>query len=735
MINSNHLENLLNEMTIDEKIGQLLQVTVPFLTGASSEGQVTGPMEEMGLHHHSIRQVGSVLGSVGAKEVKQIQQNYLKESRLAIPLLFMSDVIHGYRTVFPVPLAMGCSWDVDLVKKSAEIAAKEASVSGLHVTFSPMVDLVRDPRWGRVVESTGEDPYLNQLYAKAFVEGYQGEDLQKNPETLAACVKHFAGYGAPEGGRDYNTVDMSDWMQQEYYFPAYRTAIEAGAALVMTSFNIINGIPASANQKLLRDTLRKDWGFEGTVISDWGAVKELIPHGVASDEKDAAKKAITAGVDIEMMSTAYLNSLKDLVIEGVIDEKLIDEAVLRILELKKHLGLFENPFRGANEQKEKELLLSATHREIAKQLAIKSSVLLKNERKTLPLDKSQQIALIGPYAESQDLMGPWSLAGKQKDVVSLAQGMRNISPGMNVNIAKGCNINEPIENGVQEAFDVANTADVIVLALGESEEMSGEAGSRTELTLPNVQLELLQKIKSCGKPIVVVLFNGRPLDLREVEEVADAILEAWFPGTEGGSALADLLFGSANPSGKLTMSFPHSVGQVPIYYNYFQTGRPKEQLPDEDRFASKYLDAPNEPLYCFGYGLSYTTYSYSDLKLSSNTLSINNKLDIEVNVKNTGQTPGEEIVQLYVRDLVGEVVRPVKELKDFKRVHLDPGEEKEISFQLSEEQLRYHHTDLKKQSDTGDFEIYVGSNSSDTLSMSFQLEKNEGGAYENNRNI
>jgi beta-glucosidase len=720
-MNSQKLTSLLKEMTLDEKIAQLLQLATPFFEGSKDEGQITGPLASMKINEETVGNTGSVLGaSGGAKEAISIQKAHLKKNRLGIPLLFMADVIHGYKTIFPVPLAIGCSWDMEKAQQSAEIAAKEAAAAGVHVTFAPMVDLVRDPRWGRVMESTGEDPYLNSEFARAFVRGFQGEDLKNDKNSVAACVKHFAAYGAPEGGRDYNTVNMSERQLRESYLPAYKAALDEGCEMVMTAFNTVDGIPATGNVKLMRDLLRDEWGFDGILISDWGAVKELIPHGVAEDEAEAAYKAIQAGVDIEMMTACYIDHLKELVENGKVDEKLIDEAVMRILTLKDKLGLFENPYRGADEALEQELIMSDAHRSAARELAVKSSVLLKNDR-ILPINKEKKIALIGPFAQSGDILGPWSFLGSKEKAVQIYDGLLAKLDSSLLLTAKGCEIETGSEEQLAEAVKAASEADVIVLALGEASEMSGEAGCRADIRLPEVQLKLAAKMKELGKPIVAVLFNGRPLDLHGIWDEADAILEAWYPGTEGGNAVAEILFGDANPSAKLSMSFPFSVGQVPVYYNHFNTGRPQGAPDAQVRYVSQYLDIPNEPLLPFGYGLSYTSFEYSNAKLSEPTMTVSNPLTVSVEVENTGNLAGEEIVQLYVRDVSGEVVRPMKELKGFKKVALEPGEKVTVEFLITEEMLRYHHADLSFKSDPGKFIAFVGPNSRDNVELAFEL--------------
>ncbi|MEK8127654.1 glycoside hydrolase family 3 N-terminal domain-containing protein [Paenibacillus filicis] len=716
------LIDLLEKLTLEEKIGQLLQLAAPFFEGTGTDGQITGPMASMGITEDIVKHTGSVLGLSGAKETIAAQQAHMNKNRLGIPLLVMADIIHGYKTIFPVPLAIGCSWDMEAAERSAEIAAAEASAAGVHVTFSPMVDLVRDPRWGRVMETTGEDSYLNGQFARAFVRGYQGKDLKQDLTRLAACVKHFAAYGAGEGGRDYNTVDMSERQMREYYLPAYQAALDEGAELVMTAFNTVDGIPAAGNKRLMRDLLRQEWGFQGVVISDWGAVKEMIPHGIAADEAEAACKAMLAGVDIEMMTTCYENHLKELVESGEIEETMIDEAVLRILQLKQKLGLFDNPFRGADVDRERDVVMSAEHRQAAREIAAKSCVLLKNDS-VLPLNREQKVAVIGPFAQNGDILGPWAWLGSKDEAVKLVDGLRSKTDASRILTAEGSGIETVTEEQLEEALRTARQADVIVLALGEHSDMSGEAGCRADIRLPQAQLELTARLKASGKPMVAVLFNGRPLDLHGVYEVADAVLEAWYPGTEGGAAVADLLYGDQSPSGRLTMSFPFAVGQVPVYYNHFNTGRPQGAPDAQVRYVSQYLDIPNEPLYPFGYGLGYTTFGYSGASISSGVMTVDQPLTVTVHITNTGSITGEEVVQLYVRDHAGEVVRPVKELKGFRKIKLQPGETQEVSFQLTEEQLRYHHADLAYTSDAGKFSVFVGANSRDVQELGFRLDK------------
>jgi len=713
------LTDLLTKMTLEEKIAQLLQLTSNLHEGTEDQGQITGPMEEMGLTTDMVRASGSVLGLSGAASIIALQQNYMKNSRLGIPLLFMADVVHGFKTIFPIPLAIGCSWDLELAEKSAEIAARESAVSGIHVTFAPMVDLVRDPRWGRVMETTGEDPYLNSLFARAFVRGYQGSALAEDNERLAACVKHFAAYGAAEGGRDYNTVDMSERQLREYYLPAYKAALDEGCEMVMASFNTVDGIPASGNEKLMRGILRDEWGFDGILISDWASIREMIAHGAAEDDREAAYRAMRAGVDIEMMTPCYVHHLPNLIKSGVIDESLIDEAVMRILQLKNKLGLFENPFRGADPERERELLFCDEHRQAAYDLAVKSSVLLKNNG-VLPLQPDSNVALIGPFADQEDILGWWSCVGAKEDAVKLGTAMKERISGK-LTITAGCNFDSLDAKQLELALDAAREADVIVLALGEQSEMSGEGGSRTDITLPKAQLELVRHLKQLNKPIAAVIFNGRPLDLQGIFDEADAVLEAWFPGSEGGAAIADLLIGHMNPSGRLTMSFPQSVGQIPVYYNAFNTGRPMDPSKTGERYVSKYIDSPNEPLLPFGYGLSYTTFEYGELQLSSSEITADRHLTVRIQVTNTGTRTGVETVQLYIRDMTGEVVRPLRELKGFQQLELQPGESTIAEFTISEDMLRYHHSDLSFTSDPGSFQLFVGPNSRDCLQASFKL--------------
>ena len=711
------LITLIEQMTIKEKINQLLQLAAAFYSDKAEEK--TGPMTQMGLNQSTIDTAGTTLGISGAKEAIRVQKTYMENHRLHIPTLLMADIIHGFRTIFPIPLALGSTWDEQAIEEMAEISAKEAAVSGLHVTFSPMIDLVRDPRWGRVMESTGEDAFLNGKLAAAMIKGYQGTNLTEDTERIAACVKHFAAYGGALGGRDYNTVDMSERQLREQYLPGYQAGLAAGAKLVMTSFNTVDGIPATGNKWLFREILREEFGFNGVVISDWGAIQELIPHGVAKDKKQAAELAIKAGVDIEMMTTCYPEYLEELIDEGTISEELIDEAVLRILQLKNDLGLFENPYRGADEAKEKALVLSRTHREKAKEIARKSIVLLKNEA-ILPFHSQEKVAIVGPGANSQDILGAWSWQGQKQEAVSLVTGAQALET--NLLIGKEVfDYFDPTEQAITEAISLAKKADKVVVALGETDWMSGEAASRSDIRLPEKQLEFFEQLTEVNPNIVVTVYSGRPLDLNGISQ-AKAIVQAWMPGTEGGNALAEILWGYYNPSARLSMSFPETVGQVPVFYNSDSTGRPYDSAPNE-KYVSKYLDVANDPKYPFGFGLSYTQFSYSNLQVEQTWFDAQTPLKISVSVKNEGSVPGEETVQLYIRDLIGEVVRPVKELKDFKKIWLEPNEEKLVRFELTEAMVRYVHSDQKCRSEGGKFTIMVGGNSRDVLIVPAELNE------------
>ena len=700
------LLTIIEKMSPKEKVDQLLQLSADFYTDDAEDR--TGPMETLDINETTIANAGTILGVSGAEKAMGIQKNYIENNPHKIPTMFMADIIHGFRTIFPIPLALGCTWSKEAVEEMASISALESSVSGLHLTFSPMLDLVRDPRWGRVMESTGEDPYLNSEFAKAMVTGYQGDDLKEDMSKVAACVKHFAAYGGAIGGRDYNTVDVSETTLREKYLPSYQAAIDAGAKLVMTAFNTIEGVPASGNKKLFRDVLRDEFNFKGPVISDWAAIKEMINHGVAADEKEAARLAIEAGVDIEMMTTCYDKHLLELIDEDPKYMDLLDEAVLRILELKNDLGLFENPYRGADPVKEKEVILSASHRESARKIAEKSMVLLENNG-VLPLSQETAITLVGPKATTGDLMGAWSWQGKFDEVVTIAKGLS--AKGKNVTVASvESDLFENTAESLEEAKQLAKENEVVVLALGEADWMSGEAASRSDIRLPQSQVDLFNEVRAIAKKVVVVLINGRPLDLTAISE-ADGILEAWFPGTEGGNAVANILFGDVNPSGRLSMSFPENVGQVPVYYNTENTGRPYESAPDE-KYVSKYLDVSNYAKYPFGYGLSFAKVAYKGIALNKEAIdSSDETVEVTVTLHNQSEETTIETVQLYVRDLVGKTARPLKELKGFTQVVLAGNERKEITLSLAVKDLAYVHPDLTWSVDPGEFHIMVGPNS------------------------
>ena len=732
------LIELLRDMSLEEKVNQMSQVTGGFFNG---EIVATGPMADKGFTEDNINLAGSVIGTMGAETLKNIQKNYMEKHPHHIPLLFMLDVINGYKTVFPIPLAQGASFEPELSEQCAAVAAKEASVSGLHVTFAPMTDLVRDARWGRVMESTGEDPYLNSLFCAAMVRGFQGSSLKDN-YTIAACVKHFAGYGAPTAGRDYNTVELSEHTFREFYLPSYQAGIDAGAALVMTSFNTVNGIPATGNKKLMRDILREQMKFDGVLISDWAAIEEIIYHGYCADREEAAVRAVEAGVDIDMMTGIYSENLCQMVRDGKIREELIDEACLRILRLKNNLGLFENPYKDADQKKEKEYILCEEHRNLARKAAKKSFVLLKNEEHILPLDQQKKIAFIGPYVDNRNLLGAWSFIADAKDVMTLQEAVQEQytlensifcqgSPMLGADIClegfgeqqQQSYTKEQEELMLQEAVQAAEEADIVVLAIGEDRLQSGEATSNANIRIPKIQEALLDRVAEVNQNIVVVLFSGRPLDIREINKKAKAILQVWLPGTEGARAIADTLFGKYNPSGKLPMSFPYCVGQVPVHYNEYSTGRPHIEGKDKDRFRSKYLDIPNEPLYPFGYGLSYTTFEVSDIQLNQTWMDTSGQIEAEVIVKNTGNCEGTETLQLYIHDIAASVVRPVRELKDFKKVTLRPGEEKKVVFTITEQQLLFLTENGIYESEAGEFEIFIGKDSLTDNKASFVLKK------------
>lgn len=708
-------DSVLALMTLEEKVGQLVQYSGGWATGAET-GKPTEGSDEL------IRKgkVGSFLNVVSSKLTGKMQKIAVEESRLKIPLIFGLDVIHGYFSTFPIPLAEACTWNPSLIEKSARMQAIEASSAGIHWTFNPMVDIARDPRWGRIMEGSGEDPYLGSLMAAARVRGYQGSDLSAN-NTILACVKHYAGYGGAEGGRDYNTVDMSERNFRDFYLPPYKAAVEAGAGSLMASFNEIGGVPSSASKFLMTQILRNEWKTDAFVVSDWNSIGELIPHGVAKDLKQAAELGINATVDMDMEANAYYTHLANLVREGKVDIKLVDDAVRRVLIAKFKLGLFDDPFKYCNEEREKKTIKSKEIVDATKEVALESIVLLKNEKNILPIDKKlKSIAVVGYLAKStSDPLGGWSALGDSNDVVTIFDGIKNkIGKDVKLNYAEGCKITGDDKSGFNEAINVAKSSDVIIAVVGESRNMSGEASSRATLDLPGVQEDLLKELHKTGKPIVVVLMNGRPLTIPWLQENIPAIVEAWYPGISAGSAVADILFGDVNPSGKLTVTFPRYVGQVPIYYNHKNTGRPYNP---KDHYTSYYMDLENTPLYPFGFGLSYTTFEYSNLTLDKKEIRKNESLKVSVDVKNTGSREGKEVVQLYIRDLVGSVTRPVKELKDFTKISLKPGETKHIEFTITPDKLKFYDINMNYVVEPGDFKVFVGTNSVDVKEADFKF--------------
>ncbi|MDR6514561.1 beta-glucosidase BglX [Chryseobacterium camelliae] len=722
------VESLLAKMTLDEKIGQLnLPSSGDFTTGLAKSSDI-GKKVEQGL-------VGGLFNIKGADKIKAVQKVAVENSRLKIPLIFGMDVIHGYETTFPIPLGLASSWDMNLVQQSARVAAKEAAADGINWTFSPMVDISREPRWGRVSEGSGEDPYLGSEIAKNMVYGYQGKDLA-NGTNILACVKHFALYGAGEAGRDYNTVDMSHVRMYNEYFPPYKAAVDAGVASVMASFNEVDGVPATGNRWLQTEVLRNQWKFKGFVVTDYTGINEMVDHGMG-DLQQVSALALKAGIDMDMVGEGFLTTLKKSLSEGKVTQAEIDMAARRVLEAKYDLGLFDNPYKHGDAKLAAKEVYSMENRNIARNVAAQSMVLMKNDNQVLPLKKSGTVAVIGPLVNnSMNMAGTWSVATKHAISVNLMQGLQaNYGKDVKFLSAKGANIdydaklediyaahgkktdrdNRSKEALLKEAVDIANKADVIVLAIGESAEMSGESSSRTEITIPQSQVDLLNELKKTGKPIAMVLFTGRPLALTNVKDTPDAILNAWFPGSEAGSAIADVLFGKVNPSGKLPMTFPRSLGQVPIYYNAKNTGRPLDQkLVDKceyQRFRSNYMDECNTPLYPFGYGLSYTKFNYSDITVSNANPKGNQSIQASVTVTNSGNYDGAEVVQLYIRDMVGSITRPVKELKGFQKVMLKKGESRKVTFDITPENLKFYNGDLKYDWEPGEFDIMIGTNS------------------------
>ena len=718
------IDALMKKMTLEEKIGQLnLPSSGDITTGQAQSSDIAKKIRE--------GKVGGLFNIKSVAKIKDVQRVAVEESRLKIPLLFGMDVIHGYETVFPIPLGLSCTWDMALIERSAQIAAKEASADGINWTFSPMVDICRDPRWGRIAEGSGEDAYIGSEIAKAMVKGYQGNDLTKN-NTIMSCVKHYALYGAAEAGRDYNTTDMSRQRMYNEYFPPYKAAVDAGVGTVMASFNEIDGVPATANKWLMTDVLRKQWKFNGFVVTDYTGINEMIDHGIG-DLQTVSARALDAGIDMDMVGEGFLTTLQKSLKEKKITVAQIDAACRKILEAKYKLGLFQDPFKYCDEKRAKTEVFTPEHRKEARSIAAQSFVLLRNQNNILPLKKSGTIALIGPLADNKENMpGTWSVAADFSKATSLLAGMKELL-GDKVNIlhARGSNLDEdslfeeragmfgkslrrdkrPAEVILQEALEIANQSDVIVAALGESSEMSGESSSRTNIEIPKLQQDLLKALVKTGKPVVLVLFTGRPLAMKWESENVPAILNVWFAGSEAGYAIADALFGDVNPSGKLTTTWPQNVGQVPLFYNYKNTGRPLGEGKWFEKFKTNYLDVSNDPVYPFGYGLSYTQFSYGELRLSKTSLKGNEAMKASVTVTNTGQFAGKEVVQLYIRDVVGSVTRPVKELKGFQKVELKPGESKVVTFTITPEHLKFYNYDLKYDWEPGEFQIMIGTNS------------------------
>ncbi|MEO0330168.1 MAG: beta-glucosidase BglX [Bacteroidota bacterium] len=729
-------DSIIALMTLEEKLGQLnLPVGGDITTGEAASSDVAGKIKA--------GHVGGLFNLKSVEQIREIQQVAVEESRLGIPLIFGMDVIHGYETMFPIPLGLSCSWDMDLIERTARVAAKEASASGICWTFSPMVDISRDPRWGRVSEGSGEDPYLGSQIAQAMVNGYQGEDLTA-PSTIMACVKHFALYGAAEAGRDYNTTDMSRIKMYNDYFPPYKAAVDAGVASVMTSFNEVDGIPASANRWLMTEVLRNQWGLNGFVVTDYTAINEMTAHGIG-DLKLVSAKALQAGVDMDMVGEGFLTTLQESLQAGDISEDQIDEACRRILIAKYELGLFDDPYRYCRKEEVEETVFSPEHRQEAREITAQTFVLLKNENNVLPLQNNAKIALVGPLAKNRENMsGTWSVAANFPQSVSLYDGFtKAVIDSTAITYARGANFVEDsllearfsifgkptyrdsrsAEEMIDEALEASKDADVIVAAVGEAAEMSGESSSRTDINLPESQRKLLEALVETGKPVVMVLFTGRPLSITWADRNVPAILNVWFAGSEAGDAITDVLFGDVNPSGKLSATFPQNVGQVPIYYNHKNTGRPLGDAAWFQKFRSNYLDVTNEPLYPFGYGLSYTTFDYGELQLSKTELKGNETLQASIEITNSGEYDGQEVVQLYIRDVVGSITRPVKELKAFQKISLAQGETQTVTFEITPDDLKYYNYELEYDWEPGEFGIMVGTNSQEVSSKSVQWEK------------
>ena len=705
------LQALLAQMTLDEKIGQLVQTNgIMFL---KDDTELTGPAAELKIDLDYRKNIGSLLNFKNADNAIEIQTKYMQQNRNKIPMLFAMDVIHGCRTIYPIPLALGASFDPELVEECSAMAAKEAAADGIHLTFSPMVDLSRDARWGRVMEGFGEDAYYTGVMASAQIRGYKGKGLSSN-ESIAACAKHFAAYGAGEGGRDYNTADMSEYALREYFLPAYKACVDAGVDMIMPSFNSVSGIPSTANKHLLCDILRDEWGFDGIVNSDYAAVKELVTHGVAKDYKECARLAFAAQCDIDMISPCYAGYLKELIEEGIFTEKELDRSVMRVLKLKQELGLFDDPYHGADPARVEALELCDEHRKIVRRAAEESVVLLKNDG-VLPFSKEiKKIALIGPYADSHDILSWWKARGNKERSVTVAEGIKNLLPDANVSVLSACGMayNDNDDSTLEEAVEIAKNADIAIICVGEYYRYSGEANSRTDITLSPAQRKLVREISSAQPNSAVLLFGGRPLVLTEENECAHAILNMYLPGHEGGNAAARLLFGEVSPSGKVSMSFPRSVGQCPIYYNRTQTNRPprKEYLdvPSPHNFTSAYLDCGTSPLFTFGYGLSYASFRYDSMTLDKTLLTKDGKITVSVTLTNISNVGAKEVVQLYTHDLVASMVRPIQEFKAFKKIYLAPNETKTVEFEIAEPMLRFWNYNNEFLSEAGEFTVSVG---------------------------
>ena len=701
------VDSLLKVMTLEEKVGQTVLFT--------SDWTVTGPSIRQG-YIDDIRagRCGNIFNAYTAEYTRQLQEIAVNETRLGIPLLFGYDVIHGFRTIFPINLGMSCTWDMAAIEESARIAAQEAAAAGLHWTYSPMCDICVEPRWGRISEGAGEDAYLGSLVSAAMTRGYQGESLS-DPRTVLACVKHYAAYGAPQAGRDYNTVDMSERWLREFYLPPYKAAIDAGALSVMASFNELDGVPATANRHLLQDILRDEWGFSGFVVTDYTGINEMVNHGYAKDEEDAGRLAMNAGIDMDMQGASFMNYMVGLVRSGAVRESVLDEAVRRVLNVKAALGLFDDPFKYCSPEREASETLTDGQKAAARRIASESMVLLKNDG-VLPLKKGKRTAVIGALAASKDdLLGSWRGAGEVESVpASILDAIREVAP---VVYAEGVSEIGEDRKGFATALSAARSAEQVVLVIGEDCQWTGEAASRSSINIPGVQTELLEKLAAAGKKVAVVLLNGRPLDLSRENELAGALLEAWYPGTMGGYAVADVLFGDFNPCGKLSVTFPRNLGQVPIYHYAKNTGRP--HVTPGAKYESRYLDVPNDPLFAFGHGLSYTQFDYSDITLNGDGFSGSGALQASITVTNIGSREGTETVQLYIRDLVGSVTRPVKQLKGFERITLAPGESRTVSFRIDAETLSFYRQDMTWGPESGDFKLFIGGSSANVKEASF----------------